>query len=216
MKILLGIAMGCAINAHGQWIQNHVKSSVFERVTKKNEEIAYADLYSLKQKKGYRFYTLFKARASLRRTREVLTNYSKYSEWIPRVKRSIYDPKTNILEIAGGIFGYELHSWAQMKEVDPETIEFKVVKGHFLGLTGRIKFEAYQGMWSLAYLEGEMKPRNWKISVPSFVLEKGAEIVLGFSSKKMRELIEAEVPQKGQTHGSEVPQPRKGRIRKNF
>jgi hypothetical protein len=156
----------------------------------------------------YSFYAAMLVHASFQQTRDVLTNYELYSKLIPYVTETKYNEKTHILEIQGGILGWVLHSWVRFDERSPSpnysVIHFQMVAGHFIGMAGDILFESRGEQGTLVYMDGHQIQENWP---PKFVMERGAEIVFGFTANRMRSYIESK-PAEGQNHGG-FPQPRR-------
>jgi hypothetical protein len=153
--------------------------------------------------KKYSYYSVMLVHATSTRALQVLTNYSLYSKLIPYVQKSDYDPKTQNLEIVGGIFGWTLHSWIHFEEKSSSWIHFEVVAGHFQGMKGEIYFEPMGDSNTLIYLGGSQVLSAWP---PKFIIENGEEIVFGFTSNRMRSYIEAPEPV-GKTNDG-LPQPR--------
>ena len=215
----------------GPSIQSLLKPQVYERVLKDREVMTHASLDDVPgpfgssinsgQNSGglvagknaappqeYSFYAAMLVHASFQQTRDVLTNYVLYSKLIPYVSETKYNEKTHILEIQGGILGWVLHSWVRFDERSPSpnysVIHFQMVAGHFIGMAGDIIFESRGEQGTLVYMDGHQIQENWP---PKFVMERGAEIVFGFTANRMRSYIESK-PAEGQNHGG-LPQPRR-------
>jgi hypothetical protein len=152
----------------------------------------------------YSYYSVMLVRATQSKARQILTNYSLYSKLVPYVQKSDFDPKTQNLEIVGGVFGWTLHSWIHFEERSPSWIHFQVVQGHFQGMNGEIYFEPFGDTDTLIYLGGSQVLSQWP---PKFILENGEEIVFGFTSNRMRSYIEAPEPV-GKPNNDGLPQPR--------
>lgn len=158
--------------------------------------------------KKYSFYAAMLVRAGLEKTRKILTDYQLYPKMISYVDLAQYSPPTHILRVEGGIWKFRLASWVQFDEKSDRWIHFKVVGGHFRGLTGDLFFEPKGDAGTAVYFRGEQQGRSWP---PQFVIERGAEIVFGFTARRMRSFIEASKSNSGANDDSkdkEVPQPR--------
>jgi hypothetical protein len=209
-------------------IQSLLKPKIYDRVLKNRDIMTHASLDDVpgpfgalpSPKEGatpqmhaappqeYSFYATMLVHASIDQTRAVLTNYELYSKLIPYVSKTKYNKQSHILEIQGGILGWVLHSWVRFVERSPSWIHFQIVAGHFTGMAGDILFESRGEQGSLVYMDGHQIQQNWP---PKFVLERGAEIVFGFTANRMRSYIETEASEgleKGQNNGG-LPQPRK-------
>ena len=66
-------------------------------------------------------------------------------------------------------------------------IHYEIVGGHFTGLSGDIFFESWGEKGTAVYFGGEQQGAEFP---PKFVIERGAEIVFGFTAKRMRSYIE--------------------------
>jgi len=208
-------------------IQSLLKPKVYDRVLKDRDVMTHASLDDVPGPFGsplnsagkspaknaappreYSFYAAMLVHASFQQTRDVLTNYELYSKLIPYVSETKYNEKTHILEIQGGILGWVLHSWVRFDERSPSpnysVIHFQMVAGHFIGMAGDIIFESRGEQGTLVYMDGHQIQENWP---PQFVMERGAEIVFGFTANRMRSYIESK-PAEGQNHGG-FPQPRR-------
>jgi len=171
-------------------IQSLLKPEVFSRVVNDREIMTHADLDG----QHYSFYAAMLVRASERQTRSVLTNYALYSKMISYIDRTVYDPKTQVLDLSGAIFGYRLHSWVRFEQVGDHWIRFRIIRGHFTGMTGEILFESGRDFSSkpenaldtLVYMGGSLTAPHWP---PAFIVERGAEIVFGLTARRMRSYI---------------------------
>jgi hypothetical protein len=217
-------------------IQSLLKPKIYDRVLKNRDIMTHASLDDVpgpfgalpsskaSPKEGvapqkhvappqeYSFYATMLVHASVSQTRAILTNYDLYSKLIPYVSKTKYDKQSHILEIQGGILGWVLHSWVRFDERTPSWIHFQMIAGHFTGMAGDILFESRGEQGTLVYMDGHQIQENWP---PKFVLERGAEIVFGFTANRMRSYIETEASAgsengtgKGQNNGG-LPQPRK-------
>jgi len=206
-------------------IQSLLKPKIYDRVLKDRDVMTHASLDDVPGPFGasgshknaappqeYSFYAAMLVDSSFDQTRAILTNYELYAKLIPYVSQAKYDKQTHLLEIQGGILGWTLHSWVRFSERSPSWIHFQMVAGHFTGMSGDILFESRGEQGTLVYMDGHQIQENWP---PKFVLERGAEIVFGFTANRMRSYIETEAragskdgTKEGQNNGG-VPQPRK-------
>ncbi len=175
--------------------------------------------------KHYGFYGAMLVRESLRRTREVLTDYPLLAKMIPYIDRSDYDAKVKRLTIEGGIWKFRLRSIVQFEEMTSGWIRYRVVGGHFQGMTGNILFENAQSQGAerggssregtLVFFDGGIDGGPGSSWPPRLIIERGAEIVFGFTGKRMRSYIESKEHEKGardrarpgEAHGK-IPHPR--------
>lgn len=182
--------------------------SVFRRILNEREVMAQATLQSFNPPlKRYSFYSAMVVHASLAQTRSVLTNYELYAKMIPYVDRAEYHASSHLLHIEGGIWRFKLISNVQFEEKSDQWIRFRVVSGHFTGLTGEIFFESLGEKGTGVYFAGEQVGENWP---PALILERGAEIVFEFTAKKMRSVIESQrrAEPQGAPNDQAIPQPR--------
>ncbi len=178
----------------------------------KNREImAHGKLETIRDElKHYRFYASMLVRSTHRRAREILTDYELYAKMIPYVQSAELDKKTNTLKLVGGIWKFVLQSTVVFEERSDNWIFFRIVDGHFKGMTGHVLFEPKGDQGTLVYLGGDVKGTAWP---PAFVIERGAEIVFGVTGRRMRSYIESNQEPKAREQGEssndpEVPQPR--------
>lgn len=137
----------------------------------------------------YRFYAAMHVRSSIKQAREILTDYALYAKMVPYVDKAEYTPASRILNIEGGIFGFKLISSVRFEEKGENWIRYRVVAGHFTGLSGDIVFESQGERGTAVMMRGELLGNAWP---PKFVIERGAEIVFGFTAKRMRSYIESQ------------------------
>ena len=156
----------------------------------------------------YSIYAAMLVHASLGETRTILTDYRLYPKMTSYVQQADYDPHTQDLKIRGGIWRYLLVSTVHFEEKSDHWIHFLITGGHFKGLGGDIFFESAEENGTLVYLRGALSERQWP---PAFIIERGAEIVFGFTARRMRTYIEAQKrikPTGGAAHEGSIPQPR--------
>jgi len=156
----------------------------------------------------YSFYAAMVVGASQKTTRRILTDYPLYSQMIPYVDRTDFHPDSHILEVEGGIWKFKMKSSIFLQEKSERWLLFRVVGGHFKGLEGNVFFLP-EGIGKTAvYFAGSQTHQTFP---PRFVIERGAEIVFGFTAKRMRSYIESKknAPDQGvDQNGTEIPQPR--------
>lgn len=169
-------------------IRSLVKPAVYERVLMDRDVMVYASIDDPK----YSFYGLMLVKASLALTRSVMTNYAGYPELIPYVEKAIVDPVAHTVRLAGGIWRFRLESVVRMEESRPEWIQYEILAGHFTGLKGNFYLESLGEKGTLVYFQGEIVKQPNVSWPPRFVMERGAEIVFGFTGKKMRSYIESQ------------------------
>lgn len=154
----------------------------------------------------YSFYAAMRVGAELPRARRILTNYSLYSEIVPYVDRTVYSPITRRLELEGGIWKFRVHSLVRFDERSERWIHFEIVGGHFKGLAGDMFFESIGEKGTLVYMRGQQAGRQWP---PKFIIERGAEIVFGFTANRMRKYLESGEDRKNkEPNEQKLPQPR--------
>lgn len=173
-------------------ISQKLKPKIFERVLKR-EVMSYADLSDVSpQDKQYSFYASMLVRRGIRLTQKNLMRFDQYDEMSPYIDHARFDPKTQILDIAGGVFGLKMRSWVQFKEVLLGWLDYRVIKGNFNGMTGSVWIDQQGERSCIVYFFGQLNGKKWP---PAFVLERGAEIVLSYTGGKMRNFIESPPPE---------------------
>lgn len=204
-------------------IVSRVKAEVYRRATVEREIMVHADLADSEEgeprgsrereggrdpARSYSFYALMRVNAAPGLTRSTLTNYRLYAEMVPYVDHVELDEGRRVLLLEGGIWKFRLKSRIRFDEQGDRWIHYRVVGGHFTGLEGDIFFEPFGEGGTLVYFTGGMVGRRWP---PTFVVERGAEIVFGFTGKRMRSFIEsrkAEPKEQGAAQDAEIPKPR--------
>lgn len=197
-------------------IPSRLKKEVLKRVIEDREVMTHADLEDEEKSaqpgmKRYEFYATMLANASVSETRRVLTNYALYEKMIPYVSKASFEPEKRLLAIEGGIFGFRMSSSLRIDEIGDRAIRYRIVSGHFTGMSGEILFEPSGERGTLVYVSGRSRGVNWP---PAFVVERGAEIVFGFTGRRMRSYIESKEGQSsagGGNHDPGIPQPRSHR-----
>lgn len=165
-------------------IENKLKAPVYTRAIKDREIMVNADLQDGKR---YDYYSVALIRSTQKRTHEILTDYEIFKKVVPFVSRAEFHPKEHILDLEGGIWNYKLTSSILFKEHSESWIEFEVVKGHFLGMKGDILLQNQGEQGTLVYLGGNLTGETWP---PTFIMEKGAEVVLTVATQNMRGYVE--------------------------
>jgi hypothetical protein len=184
-------------------IATRIKPEVWKRVVSDREIMTSASLDEVKAPlKRYSFYAAMLARAGVDKTRRILTDYRLYVKMVPYVDKAEFDDKTRILRIEGGILGFRLASLVRFEERGDRWIRYRIVGGHFVGMEGDIVFESLGEKGTVVYFGGEQLGRKWP---PAFVIERGAEIVFGFTAKKMRSYIESPESDAPAPKASELP-----------
>lgn len=214
------IFMGSPIAWAAPQISKLLKPEVYQRVLENREILTHASLDELpveKPKKGqnlpqkkdplkkYEFYATMLVRTHSRRAREVLTDYPIYPKMIPYVETADYDPKLKRLKLKGGVLGFGLQSTLQFEEKEPGWISFKIIEGHFKGMDGQVLFEERGEAGTLVYLAGEAIGSQWP---PAWIVERGAEIVFGFTGQRMRSYLESPEKKGEPPNDPKFPQPR--------
>lgn len=135
----------------------------------------------------YSYYTVMLAHTDARHARRILTDYRLYPKFIPYIDRADFNPKTQILWVEGGIWKWRLSSRVHFAQVSDRWIRYEIVGGHFQGLKGNIYFEPKDENGTLIYMDGVLEGTRFP---PSFVITQGAQIVFGFTGKRMRSYME--------------------------
>lgn len=215
--VLLVSALSLAQAPESADISQLLKPAVWNEVIQEREIMTHASLDDLKddpKKKGvkkYSFYAAMLSHTGLAETRRILTDYKLYAKMIPYVSRADFSEKTRILEIAGGIWKFQLASSVRFEEKGERWISYRIVRGHFRGLEGNIHFQPHEKKGTAVYIDGALEGRDWP---PRFVIERGAEIVFGFTARRMRSYLENPKERQIEAGGSkrdddnEIPQPR--------
>ena len=183
---------------------DHQKRVLEEREILTSATLGAADA---QKQRRYQFYSAMLVRAPVTVTRRILTDYALYSKLISYVDLAQYDPIQKTLQIEGGIWSFKLRSRLQFDERSPGWIRFRIIEGHFRGLEGDFLIEDRGEGRTLVMMRGHQSGSDWP---PKFVIERGAEIVFGFTAKRMRTYIESQKIENLSPHAqpSEIPQPR--------
>jgi hypothetical protein len=175
-------------------ISSLLKAPLLKRVLEDKEIILYASML---------------VSASVKEAYTALTDYKLYARLVPFIESAVFSPITHTLLLEGGIWNFRLASQILFAERPDRWIHFDIISGHFAGLSGNIYFESQGEKGTLIYLSGEQVGTHWP---PTFVIERGAEIVFGFTAHRMRSYIEStKKAQHGGKHGEEerqIPEPR--------
>jgi hypothetical protein len=160
--------------------------------------------------KKYHFYAAMLVSSSVREAYTALTDYKLYAKLVPFVESAVFSPITHTLLLEGGIWNFQLSSQLLFAERLDRWIHFDIIEGHFSGLSGNIYFESQGERGTLVYLSGEQVGTKWP---PTFVIERGAEIVFGFTARRMRSYIESmkkakQGAQYGDPQERQIPEPR--------
>ncbi len=107
---------------------------------------------------------------------------------VPYIYKTEFDAKNGNLFLEGGIFRYRLQSIIHFDEKAPGWVRYRIIGGHFIGMEGNILFESRGEQGTLVAFDGEIQGSGFP---PRFILEKkGAEIVFGYTTSKMRSFVE--------------------------
>ncbi len=154
----------------------------------------------------YGFTTAVLIHASRKATYGALTDYSLYAKMIPYIQRADFDKNSHILKLEGGLWGFNLISQIRFDET-PDRVGYEFVGGHFRGLKGEMLFEDRGEKGTLVLLRGEQLGKEFP---PKFLITRGAEIVFGFTARRMRSYVESlGHSMEGASNGNEFPQPRR-------
>ncbi len=146
-------------------------------------------------------------RASLERTRRILTHFDLFAGLVPYIDRSQYDPKTRLLDIGGGIWKYRLEATLQFHEETPDRWSFRIVRGHFLGMTGVMEFRRAEVGRTLVTFEGQLNASPGAKFPPRLIVEQGAQIIFAVTGRRVRSLVEDPQfePQEAVTRAEQAP-----------
>ena len=178
-------------------IRDLVKPAVLKKVIEDKEILSSAQLSDedAQGKRTYSLHSSMRVGASLKRTYETLTNYQLYPKMISYIEKADFNPRTQVLSLVGGIFKYQVVSSVLFQERAPNpadpggrAVDFRIIAGHFAGLTGQILFESLGERGTLVHFRGEQIGSQWP---PKWIIERGAEIVFGFTAKRMRSYTES-------------------------
>jgi hypothetical protein len=190
-------------------IASFVKQSILKKVINDRDVFSHARLENYNGvEKRYAYDALMIVRGNLKTVRRIMTDYKLYSKMIPYISRTDFFPESQVLQIEGGIWKYRLISSVLFTEKSEAWIQYSIIKGHFEGLKGDMVFESAGEKGTLVYIRGEQMGSQWP---PAFIIERGAEIVFGFTGRRMRSYIESyqESQIQGErSHDPKVPKPR--------
>ncbi len=128
--------------------------------------------------------------ASLERTRRILTHFDLFAGLVPYIDRSVYDRSSRLLDVAGGIWKYRLESILQFEEESPQRWKFRVIQGHFLGMTGAMEFSQVAPGRTLVTLDAGILASQGAKFPPKLILEEGSQIVFAMTGRRVRSLVE--------------------------
>ena len=172
-----------------------MKPNAYKKMIEDRDVISYATLDRIDPDtkadpplKKYRFYAGVLIHASLQRTRAILTDYKIYSKIVPYIDKTEFKSETALLDLQGSFLSFQLKSIVHFIERTREWIQYKIVGGHFTGLVGNMYFETLGEKGTAVYFDGEHSGWHWP---PAFIVEKGAEIVFGFTARRMRSYVES-------------------------
>jgi hypothetical protein len=166
-------------------VESFLRRSEFQDVLKNREVITHAKL----DDRRYSFYAAMRVNRGVQYTRDILTDYRVYAKLVPYIDRADFNEAIQELSLRGGIWKFILQSKIRFEERSPTWVHYRVVSGHFRGLEGNFYFEALPEKGTLVYFEGAQEGDRWP---PQFVIERGAEIVFGFTAKRMRNYVESQ------------------------
>jgi len=137
----------------------------------------------------YSLYGVMLVHSSLEQARAVMTDYPLYAKMVPYVDRVVSQPWDKTWNLQGGIFKWKLNSNVFFEERGPAWVHYRIVSGHFTGLQGDLYFEPQGEKGTTVYFNGNLLGSKWP---PRFIIERGAEIVMSYTGKKMRDFIESQ------------------------
>lgn len=199
-------------------IQDHLTAREWDQLKTSREIVSRVDF---KKNEQLNFYAAFQTSVSTDQAEQVMTQYGSYEKFIPFVSRSRYDAQTQLLEIEGGVMGWNLSSTLKMSPLKDGHLGFEIIKGHFRGLKGQMLTERSQDYKTWVLIKGELidKTTRWP---PEWIIENGGKIVFQVSGSKLRGLMEDAVKPKESTKETvtekvedqnDVPQPRRAKSR---
>lgn len=193
------LAMVCVLDASAFEIPASRRKAVLEE----REVFTQARL----QVPRYEVRNAMVVRASLERTRRILTHFDLFAGLVPYIDRSRYDPKTRLLDIAGGIWKYRLEATLQFQEERPDRWSFRIVRGHFLGMTGAMEFRRVEAGRTLVTFEGQLSAPPGAKFPPRLIVEQGAQIIFAVTGRRVRSLVEDPQfePQEAVTRADQAP-----------
>ncbi len=161
-----------------------MKRSIYQRVLNDREIEVNAKLVDRK----YSYFSVMRVNRGVQHTRNVLTDYRIYAKLVPYIDQAEFEEGTQTLTLKGGIWKFMLSSRIRFEERGKNWIHYRVISGHFSGLEGNFYFESLSDKGTLVYFEGSQIGDRWP---PQFVIERGAEIVFGFTARRMRNYVES-------------------------
>jgi len=158
----------------------------------------------------YRIQNVMLVHGGIVRTREAMTQFDRFAGMVPYIDRSDWNPVTQRLLVAGGIWKYRLQSLLQFSKKTPDLWTFEVVGGHFIGMKGAMQFETAAPGQTLVVFSGQVEGEHFP---PRWVIERGAEIVFAVTGRRVRSLVEEFNPTDPKHDASataqKIPQPRR-------
>lgn len=120
-----------------------------------------------------------------------LDRLKQISEHFQEVK---WDPKTNRVFIIASALGYQARMLMAVQFQPEDQVRFKVIEGHFLGLTGAITMRAIDERTTEVAVRAVHEARQ--IPVPKFLMGFALEVVVQKVAEKMRTHFETAEIQK--------------------
>lgn len=185
--VLAFVAIGvmfAVFPAHAGECESQIPPSQMKKMLEDREVFSTARL----DQNYYGFNAAMVVHAPLEVVYKILTDYAVYKELVPYIDRADFDPRTKRLILEGGIWKFRLSSLVEFTEFPGGLVRYHILGGHFAGLTGEMRFEGKGEKGVLVCFKGGVSGNEWP---PRFVIERGAEIVFGFTAKRMRSYVES-------------------------
>jgi len=194
-------------------IQSLLKANIYQELVRNREIVTHAafeDKKNLKKDHSYyEFYVSMMVRADYGLARKLLLDAEIYARLVPLVDKASWNKKTRVLDIAGGVMGYRMHSQILFIEESENWLSFTFIGGTFTGMKGTILFEDRGEKGTLVYFGGHHSSRRWP---PKIVMTLGGEIAMSVTGRSMRKYIETQNKpgriKKNEPRQKKFPQPR--------
>lgn len=166
------------------------KPKVYERV-KQGEIIVSAKLTEKEDKKYLKLISAGHIKASKDFTWQEILKFEQYNQIADNFRNIRHEADKKKVYLEMGAMGYYAKLWIDYSTTQTaakNSLEWKVVKGGFKGLSGDLSVEAFDENVAEISIHGDMLAEV--IPIPNALLKIGLEFVGKIMAKKMRQFIE--------------------------
>ncbi|MCC6278453.1 MAG: hypothetical protein IT289_11115 [Oligoflexia bacterium] len=130
-------------------------------------------------------------RAPIDFVHERVTSYDRYSELLPYIEESKYDPVTKKLFIHCSLLGFHARmtmAMSSLKTTQGYRTQFEVISGSFVGMKGHVTEDADGARFTEISMEGEFKAED--LPIPKIITSLALEFAGRRMASRMRSSIE--------------------------